>query len=137
MRSRLLLGAAGVALGTYGLLLLLTRQDPGQWGEIALWLGAGVVAHDALLSGLVIGAGLLGGRLLPPPWRAPAAIALVVWGALSVVAVPVLVGGGERADNPTLLDRPYVATWWAISAMVVLLVAVAGVVRSRRPRAEE
>lgn len=136
MRTRLLLGAAGAALGLYGLLLLLTRQEPGQWFEVALWLGAGVVAHDVLLSGLVIGACLLGSRLLPAPWRAPAAIALVVWGALSVVAVPVLVGGGVRADNPTLLDRPYVATWWVVSAIVVLTVAVTGLIRARRARGE-
>lgn len=136
MTTRILVGAAGVALGLYGLVLLLSRQDPGQWLEVAVWLAAGVVVHDAALSGLVIGACLLGSRLLPQPWRAPAAIALVVWGALSVVAVPVLVGGGVRADNPTLLDRPYVATWWAVSAIVVGLVAVAGLVRARRPRVE-
>jgi hypothetical protein len=136
MTTRILVGAAGVALGLYGLVLLLSRQDPGQWLEVAVWLAAGVVVHDAALSGLVIGACLLGSRLLPQPWRAPAAIALVVWGALSVVAVPVLVGGGVRADNPTLLDRPYVATWWVVSAIVVGLVAVAGLVRARRPRAE-
>lgn len=137
MRTRVVIGAVGVAVGLYGLVLLLSRQDPGQWLEVALWLGAGVVAHDAVLSALVIGACLLGQRLLPAPWRAPAAVALVVWGSLSVVAVPVLGGGGVRADNPTLLDRPYVATWWAISAIVVLLVVVAGVVRSRRPHEEE
>jgi hypothetical protein len=136
MTTRILVGAAGVALGLYGLVLLLSRQDPGQWLEVAVWLAAGVVVHDAALSGLVIGACLLGSRLLPQPWRAPAAIALVVWGALSVVAVPVLVGGGVRADNPTLLDRPYVATWWVVSAIVVGLVAVGGLVRARRPRAE-
>ena len=69
---------------------------------------------------------LLGTRVLPAPWRAPAVIALVVWGTLTVAAVPVLTRAGARADNATLLDRPYVATWWAISAIVVVLVAVAG-----------
>lgn len=136
MRTRVVIGAAGVALGLYGLVLLLSRQDPGQWLEVALWLGAGVVAHDAVLSALVIGACLLGTRLLPEPWRAPATVALVVWGTLTVVAVPVLVGGGVRADNPTLLDRPYVATWWVTSAIVVLLVAVAGLLRARTTRDE-
>ncbi|MCK9825549.1 hypothetical protein NOCD_18855 [Nocardioides cavernae] len=136
MRARLLLAAAGAGLALYGLALLLTRQEPRQWLEVALWLGAGVVAHDVLLSALVVGAGLLGSRLLPASWRAPAAIALVVWGGLSVVAVPVLVGGGVRADNPTLLDRPYIATWWVVSATVVLLVAVTGFLRTRRAHGE-
>jgi hypothetical protein len=137
MRTRLLIGAGGVVAGLYGALLLLTRQEAGQWLEVAIWLGAGVVAHDVVISGLLIGAGLAGSRLLPLAWRAPAAIALVVWGALSVVAIPVLTRAGARTDNSTLLDRPYLATWSTISAIVVLLVVVTGFVRSRRPRGGE
>lgn len=136
MRTRGVLLSLGGALMLYGAWLLLSRQDPGQWLEVALWMGAGVAAHDALLSGLVIGVCLVGSRLLPLAWRAPAVIALIVWGSLTIAAVPVLSGLGVRADNPTLLDRPYVATWWVLSAIVVLLVALAGLVRSRRPRAE-
>lgn len=135
MRTRALIGGGGVAVALYGLVLLLTRQDPGQWLEVGLWLGAGVVAHDLVISAAVIGLCLLGSRLLPLAWRAPAAIALVVWGGLTIAAVPVLTRAGARADNPTLLDRPYLATWWAISVIVVLLVVLAGFVRSRRPRA--
>jgi len=135
MRTRLVLGACGVALLVYGALLVLSRQDPGQWFEVGVWLGVGVVAHDVALSAVLISACFLGSRWLPLPWRAPAVVALVVWGALTVVSVPVLVRAGARADNATLLDRPYAATWWAISVIVVLLVAVAGLVRSRASRA--
>ncbi|PKH40746.1 hypothetical protein SAMN05192575_105154 [Nocardioides alpinus] len=137
MRTRAVLVALGAALMTYGAWLLLSRQDPGQWLEVGIWLGAGVVAHDAVISGVVIAVCLLGSRLVPPAWRAPAAIALVVWGALTIAAIPVLTRAGARADNPTLLDRPYLATWWAISAIVVVVVAVAGFVRSHRSRAGE
>jgi len=134
MRTRLAIGALGVVLGLYGAFLLLTRQDPGQWLEVGIWFGVGVAAHDVVLSALVLGAGVVGSRLLPEPWRAPATIALVVWGTLTVATVPVLTRAGARADNATLLDRPYAATWWTISAIVVLLVIVAGLVRSRRVR---
>ncbi|RYC10631.1 hypothetical protein [Nocardioides zhouii] len=137
MRTRLLIGACGAVIALYGAFLELSRQDAGQWLEVGIWFGAGVAGHDAALSALVIGVCLLGSRLLPEPWRAPATIALVVWGTVTVVAVPVLTRAGARADNATLLDRPYLATWWAISAIVVVLVAVAGLVRSRRPRARE
>ncbi len=136
MRTRGVLLALGGVVMLYGAWLLLSRQDPGQWLEVAIWMGASVAAHDALLSGLVIGVCLLGSRLLPVPWRAPAVVALVVWGSLTIVSVPVLTGLGVRADNPTLLDRPYVATWWAISAIVVLLVAAAGLLRARRAHDE-
>lgn len=131
MRTRATLLALGVVLMLYGAWLVLVRQDPGQWLEVGIWLGVGVVAHDAVISGLVIVLCLLGSRLLPEAWRAPAVVALVVWGGLTIAAIPVLSGLGARADNPTLLDRPYVATWWVISAIVVLLVAAAGFVRAR------
>ena len=130
-------GAAGVVVALYGTLLLLTRQDSGQWLEVAIWFAVGVVVHDVVLSALVIGLCLVGARLLPAAWRAPATVALVVWGTLTIATIPMLTRAGARADNATLLDRPYAATWWAISAIVVLLVAVSGFLRSRRPRAEE
>ena len=34
MRARLAIGAVGVVVALYGALLLLTRQDPGQWLEV-------------------------------------------------------------------------------------------------------
>lgn len=137
MRTRVVVGACGVAMLIHGAFLVLSRQDPGQWLEVGVWLGVGLLAHDVALSALVIGACLLGSRWLPRPWRAPAVVALVVWGTLTVVAVPVLVRAGARADNTTLLDRPYAQTWWAISVIVVLLVAVTGLVRSHQSRIEE
>jgi hypothetical protein len=136
VRARRAIGAVGVVVALYGVLLFLTRQDPGQWLEVATWFAVGVVAHDVVLSGLVIGVCLAGARLLPAAWRAPATVALVVWGTLTIATIPVLTRAGARADNATLLDRPCAATWWTISAIVVLLVAVGGFVRSRRPRAE-
>ncbi len=136
MTTRLAIGAVGVVVALYGAVLFLTRQDPGQWLEVGIWFAAGVALHDAVLSALLIGVGLLGTRVLPAAWRAPATIALVVWGSLTIATVPMLTRAGARADNATLLDRPYAATWWTISAIVVLLVAVAGLIRSRRPRTE-
>jgi hypothetical protein len=138
MRSaRLAIGGLGGVVALYGAFLLLTRQDPRQWLEVGTWFGAGVVLHDLVLSALVIGACLVGARVLPHPWRAPATIALVVWGTVTVATVPVLTRAGARADNATLLDRPYAATWWVMSAIVVVLVAAAGFLRARRSRSEE
>jgi hypothetical protein len=69
--------------------------------------------------------------------RAPAAVALIVWGSITLLAVPVLGRFGALEDNPTLLDRPYLITWLVGCALTVLLVALAGAVRSKRsPRHE-
>jgi hypothetical protein len=130
--ARLALGGLGVGLALWGAWLALTRQDPVQLVEVAIWLAAGVALHDAIIAGLTIGLVALGRRVLPDAWRAPATLALVVWGGVTLMAVPVLGRWGARADNPTLLDRPYLASWLALTALTVVAVAVAGMVRSRR-----
>lgn len=130
--SRWLIGGLGVVLGAYGAWLALTRQDAGQLVEIAAWLAAGVVLHDVVVAGVVLAGVALGRRVLPGPWQAPATLGLVVWGGVTLMAVPVLGRFGARADNPTLLDRPYLASWAALTVAAVLVVAVAGLVRARR-----
>ena len=130
--SRWLIGGLGVVLGAYGAWLALTRQDAGQLVEIAVWLAAGVVLHDVVVAGVVLAGVALGRRVLPGPWQAPATLGLVVWGGVTLMAVPVLGRFGARADNPTLLDRPYLASWAALTVAAVLVVAVAGLVRARR-----
>ena len=64
-----------------------------------------------VLAPLTIGAAVAA-RLLP---RAPAGrgrrSALVVLRTVTVTAIPVLGPWGARPDNPTLLDRNYVAGW--------------------------
>ena len=89
-----------------------------------MWLAAGVLLHDVVLSLAVVAVGAVVTRLLPVPVRLPAVVALVVVGSLTLVAVPVLGRFGAKADNPTLLDRPYLGSW------LVLLVLTRG--RGRR-----
>jgi hypothetical protein len=126
------LGGLGVALGAYGAWLALTRQDAGQLVEIAVWLAAGVVLHDVVVAGVVLAGVAVGRRVLPGPWQAPATLGLVVWGGVTLMAVPVLGRFGARPDNPTLLDRPYLGAWAVLTLAAVLVVAVAGLVRARR-----
>jgi hypothetical protein len=130
--ARLALGGLGGLLMAYGALLALTRQDPGQLVEVAIWLAAGVAIHDGLLAGSVLLVGLAGRRLLPAAWRAPAAVALVVWGSLTIAVVPVLGRFGARPDNPTLLDRPYATAWSALFAATIVAVVLLGAWRARR-----
>ena len=131
MIGRLAIGAVGGLLMAYGAVLALTRQDPAQLLEVALWLAAGVLVHDGLLSGAVLLAGLAGRRLLPQAWRAPTTIAVVVWGTVTIVGIPMLGRFGALPDNPTLLDRPYLPSWLAVLAVTLIAVIVAGALRSR------
>jgi len=129
--GRLAIGAVGGLLMAYGAVLALTRQDPAQLLEVALWLAAGVLVHDGLLSGALLLAGLAGRRLLPHAWRTPVTVAVVVWGTVTIVGIPMLGRFGALPDNPTLLDRPYLPSWLAVLAVTVVAVAVAGGLRSR------
>jgi hypothetical protein len=129
--ARLVLGAVGVALTAYGGWLAVSRQDTDQLVEIGVWVVAGILLHDVVLAGVVLVAGWLGRRVLPPPWQGPAALALLVWGSLTVMAIPVLGRFGARPDNPTLLDRPYLGSWLALTVAAMAVTAVAGVVRGR------
>ena len=133
---RTALGALGVAVAAYGGWLLLGRTDNDQLLDAGIWLGSGVVLHDFVLTAVILVAGTLALRVLPDAARAPAVVGMIVLGSLTVVAFPVLGRFGARDDNATLLDRPYLASWFVVVAVTVLAVTVAGVVRSRRgPRA--
>lgn len=130
MRGRLLLGAVGVAGAAYGAWLLLAED----FLAAGVWLAAGVVLHDFVVVPLTLVVCWLGMRLAPARGRAPLAVALVVLGSLTLLAVPVLGGWGANADNPTILDRDYVRGWLVV-AMLTAAGALAGLfVRLRRAR---
>ena len=127
---RTAVGVAGVLLGLYGGWLLVTRED--MLTDVAVWLVAGVVLHDAVLAGATLALGALAVRTVPAPARAPLVVGLVVLGTTTLFAVPVLGRFGARADNPTLLDRDYTAGWLVLAGITVLAVVSAALVRSRR-----
>lgn len=132
MRLRVLLAAVGGLLGAYGVSLLLSRQDTGQVVNAAIWLASGVALHDFVLAPVMLGLVVVGRRVVPVQARVPAAGALVVLGATTLVAIPALGRFGVRPDNPTLLDRDYAAGWLALAGLTLLATAVATLVRSRR-----
>jgi hypothetical protein len=132
VKTRLLLGALGLVAGLYGAWLLLSRQDRDQQTNAAVWLVSGVVLHDFVLAPVVLVLVVVGARVIPAAARAPAVVGLVVLGTVTMVAIPVLGGFGERSDNPTLLDRDYVVGWLVLAGLVVATVLLATLVRSRR-----
>lgn len=137
MRARAFLVALGVLVGAYGAWLLVSRQDPGQLLSAGLWLAAGPLLHDVVLSASVVGLCAAGARVLPRTWWAPATVVLVVVGTVTVSAVPVLGRFGARPDHPTLLDRDYTAGWLVLVAVVLVAVVVGTRLRARRrPRTE-
>ena len=128
---RILVAALGVAVTAYGLWLLVDRQ-PGQLGGVGVWVAGGIVAHDGLLAPLVVAGGVAVAVRGPANLRTGLLWAVVVLGPLTLIAVPVLGRFGAKPDNPTLLDRPYLAGYVVVVALVLLLITAGAVLRERR-----
>jgi hypothetical protein len=126
-RSLIVLGALGM---TYAVLGALT--DPDVKGGALLFLIGVLVAHDGFLLPLAIGAGVVTGRLVPPRFHGLVNSALVVSLAVTIVAVPLVLGRGRSADNPSALPLHYGRGLLEVYAVIWLTAAVAAAVRARR-----
>ncbi|MFE6686265.1 hypothetical protein ACFVFQ_07265 [Streptomyces sp. NPDC057743] len=129
--ARLVVGVLGAALLGVGAWLLL--DDVRELAGVAVWLAGAVVLHDAVIAPLVLLAGLVLGR---GGLRGPVRGALIVAGALTVVALPVLLRPGPPA-NPSVLPLDYPRNWLmavgGVVAVTAVLVAVPRwIVRRRR-----
>ncbi|RNL79002.1 hypothetical protein [Nocardioides marmorisolisilvae] len=129
--TRVLLGAAGVAIAAYGVSLLLDLGFANLRATLE-WLVGGVLLHDAVLAPLTIVVGAVFVRARRAGLRiAPLVIGGVVLASVSIAAIPVLGRFGERADNATLLDRNYLVGW-LVFAGVTVAVSLVLLVRGRQ-----
>ncbi|GAA5614492.1 hypothetical protein CP981_25280 [Streptomyces platensis] len=118
---RALAGVAGVVLMGVGASLLLDVRD---LTGVLVWLGGAVVLHDGLIAPLVLLVGLVlvrGG--VRGGVHGPVRGALTVAGALTVVALPVLLRPGPRA-NSSVLPLDYWGNWLVAVGGVVMVTAV-------------
>nr|WP_221379249.1 hypothetical protein [Actinoplanes polyasparticus] len=92
---------------------------------VAVFLVAVLALHDALFLPIVLAAGALIRRLVPPPWQATVRWAAVAGVAVLIVGLPLAWGFGRDAGNPTVLPRPYGAGLGLVLAAIAVS-AVAG-----------
>jgi hypothetical protein len=105
-------------------LLMDVRGLPG----VLLWLGGAVVLHDVVIAPMVL---LIGPALVRGGVRGPVRAALVVAGALTTVALPVLLRPGRRA-NSSVLPLDYPRNWLVALVVVASVTAVWLAVRKFR-----
>jgi hypothetical protein len=117
---------------TYAVIGALTDADLD--GGALVFLAAVLIAHDAVLLPLTIGAGVLVGRFVPLRSRTLVRSALLLGLAVTVVAFPLVLGRGRAADNPSLLPLPYGRGLLEIYGVIGAATGVAAVVRRRRDR---
>lgn len=128
---RAAVAAAGLVVGLFGAFSLL-RLGLSNLAWSVGWLIGGVLFNDFVLAPVVIGACVVGARVLPRWARAPVVAGVIVLGALTLLAVPVLGRFGALPDNPSLLDRSYGLGWLAVAALVSAGVALACVLGRRQ-----
>jgi hypothetical protein len=111
---------------------LLSDDGADRWWSAALWLVGVVVLHDVVLAPLVVMLGVGAATVLPPQHRRVAAIAFLIWGTITLAVANVLSGVGGKPGMDSLLHRPYMTAWLALSALVVVAaVASAAMMKGR------
>ena len=120
--ARLVLAVAGLAMVAFGVVSAVGSLDFAAFRH-SLFLIAVLVGHDLLLMPVVIGVGVLVGRLVPGRYRGVVQACLIVTATLSVVALPLLLGFGRRPDVASVLARNYPGGY-AIVLGAVWLIAV-------------
>jgi hypothetical protein len=100
--------------------------------KVAVWVLAGLVAHDLLIAPMVTAVGLAMAWFLPRWLRGPVAGALALSGLVLLFSYPLLRAFGRRHVNPSILPQDYgrnvallLAIIWSI-ALVVIAVRVIG-----------
>ncbi|GAB3987221.1 hypothetical protein GCM10029978_105100 [Actinoallomurus acanthiterrae] len=133
MKGRLVvygLGAALIGVGGVGLLADAADTHPVGW---LVWFVASALAHDLLLAPILLATAALTGRI-PEPYRGPVRVSLVLAGSVSAVALPMVLGLGRQAGNPSRLPQAYGVHLAVVVGVIGLAGAVVTVVRLRRGR---
>lgn len=132
--ARVLLVVAGLTGLVWGAVLLVrfAVPAPGQALVAAGWLLGGPVVHDVVIAGVCGLAGFAVARLVPPRWRLPLTVGLVVSAVLAVLAVPLLWRAYGTPPLPGLHDRDPVPRLVIAFAVVAVAVVLGGFVRRRK-----
>jgi hypothetical protein len=130
------LGVALIGFGGYTLVMLQPR--PNQLIGVAVWLIGAIVLHDAVLSPLLVGVGLLmrraGHRV---PWTVIALVqgAVVIGCLFTLMFLPEVAVQQRGPKNATVVPLDYAQNliiMWAVLAAIVVVGSIVLVRRTRR-----
>ncbi|TFB91074.1 hypothetical protein [Cryobacterium sp. HLT2-28] len=132
-----LLGAAGLAWGAWVMVdTVRIARLPG----VALWVGAAILVHDAVIAPLVFFGGVLlrrAGRRLAGTVVAVLQGAIVLGSIMTLIVVPEIVAQtqGRAPENPTVLPLDYgtnLAVFWVVIAVLGTAASAALYARASR-----
>ena len=101
----------------------------GKVGGVLIFLIAVLVAHDGVWLPLVLLAGAVLNRIVPARHRSLVRVAAIVVAALGIAALPLALGLGRTADNPSALPLDYGRN---LALVLLGVVAAAGFTLLRR-----
>lgn len=136
---RLGLGAVGVAAILFGVLRILSSTDATKPLQLAKWLIAAVILHDAILAPATVVTGWLIAHVVRGRAQAYVKAGLAIAGVTAVIALPQIYRHGKSAPGTTLLQRNYglnLAILVGLIAVVAVLAYAAATLRSARPSAQ-
>jgi hypothetical protein len=125
----LLAGWALILFGVAGVLGDANRTAPLNLG---LWFAGSALVHDFLVAPAVFAVAFVLARLLPSSVRPAVQASLVVAAPVVVVALPLVLGQGGAAGNPSALPRNYAGGLFLVLAAIAAVTALA--IRVRRMR---
>ncbi len=129
----LVVGWSIIGWGILGILQSVWLKDRPL--QLAWWVLAGLVVHDALLAPLVtiVGVGL-GWAFSRPRVRGPVATGLVLSGVVLLFSYPLLRAFGRRETNASILPLDYPRNV-AVLIVAIWIGVAAGILVGRRRRA--
>lgn len=113
--------AAGLALIAVGVRGVVTDLDAAAW---LAWFAGAAILHDGVLVPVVLAAGLAT-RRLPAASRRVVHAALITAACTTAVALPLVLGRGRRADEPSRLPLPYDRNLAIVLAAITVAAAAA------------
>jgi hypothetical protein len=124
--------ALGWALIAWGLRGIFDHHIDTRPSELARFFVGGALVHDLLFAPIVIVAGVVVARAVPPAWRAYVQAALIISGVLALIAYPEVRDYARILHNPTSLPHNYTANLGVVIAFVWVATAVVVVFVRRR-----
>jgi hypothetical protein len=130
---RVALIASGLLVIGYAVIGAATDPDLKVSGVLAFLLGV-LVAHDAVFLPMVLAVGALVGRYVPVGDRVAVRAAALVSAAVTLVALPLVLGFGRDPGNPSALPLPYGRGLAVLLALIWAAALAAIAVRRIRKR---
>jgi hypothetical protein len=134
MRSRIVLGAAGVLLILFGAFRILTNSGQTDPIGLAEWLVGAVVLHDGILVPLTMAVGALLTRFVPPRARRYLQGGLIAAALVTAIAIPLIYRRGSQPKAKSLELQNYGLHLAVLVGLIAAVVAVAYATRVLRDR---